>query len=297
METMYLVARLGNFFNDQQYKEFAGRGYEYYEQFFKYDANQDISFVNVTPQRIKLGYNPFVILTALNLDQSRTEDQLEELDRFARGILSLQNDDGSFKTHFYSNKTGGVDFYPGASMYALMRLFHITDNTDYLQAVEMAYPFYRDYFERSPNRQFVVWQTLALNELYATTKKREIAEFILRMNRFLINDQLQDEDDTECRQFEFRDGAYTGAYMQAVASAYSLAQTQGEGEMANCFKNYIEQGADYLQDLQIEATNRFDAKADGGFLMSEEKTEMRIHYTAHAVMGLIRGYTAGLLRN
>jgi len=110
---LWSVAKLSNFLNDPRYDSLALKGFRYFEEHFEYDKEKDFYFVNITPNKIKLGYSAFMILTLLEIDHPRKEYYL---DKFANGIMLMQKKNGSLRTFFYSNRSTGTDYYPGEAL-------------------------------------------------------------------------------------------------------------------------------------------------------------------------------------
>jgi hypothetical protein len=174
MGALWSITLLNDFLDDEQYANLSDRGFDHFEKHFEYDSDDDFLFVNITPTKIKLGYSAFIILVLLEM-----EDDLKDyyLMQFANGVLFQQQEDGSFNTFFYKDlnpgEETGVDYYPGEALFALMKLYQYTGNRTYLEAVEKAFPFYRDYWRSTNSTAFIPWQTRAYSLLYQETKKRE----------------------------------------------------------------------------------------------------------------------------
>ncbi len=314
MGAMWSIAKLAHFLDDERYTELANKGFSFFEKTFKYDPGQDISFVNITPHKIKLGYNAFVILTLLELGHEKSEELLKTM---ANGILFQQEPSGQLKTFFYSSRKTGVDFYPGEAMFALMNLYEKTKEKQYVQAVEKALPYYRTYWRENQNTGFIPWQTRAYRKLYLATGKSEISDFIFEMNDWLL-DQHPSEN---CSHFDFsKKGIVTAVFMEGMVQAYLQAKDVGDTERAACYKTFVQEGADYIISLQVSDP---EDPAYGGFLSTDTiakyvfkkdakniqrliergKTNpkkapnfTRVDNNQHAVTALIEAYEYGLLK-
>lgn len=263
MGALWSIALAYNYFGDERYKDLAEKGFWYYEDTFKYDSGQDIMFVNITPEKIKLAYNAFAILTMLEIGHPKEEKYIE---KFVNGIEFQQQEDGSFKTFFYNDRATGVDYYPGEAMFALMSLYEKTKEKSLVEKLEKAFPYYREYWRGNKNTGFIPWQSRAYRKLAVATGKKEYADFLFEMNDWLLD---QHRPKNECSRFVFNRGITTAVFMEGVIQAYLQAKDMGDAKRETCYQNYIQEGADYILTLQI--WDEEDPKANGGF-MGNEKT-------------------------
>lgn len=151
---LWSIARAGNYFNDQELKDFSKKGFSYFENYFVYDEENDFIYINIVPSEIKLGYNAFAILTLLEIDHPNKDYLLEKL---ANGIIYQQQENGELKTFFFSDRATGIDYYPGEALLALMSMYEYTGDEKYLETVEKAFPFYVEYWKVNPNTAFTPW--------------------------------------------------------------------------------------------------------------------------------------------
>lgn len=289
MGALWSITLLEDFLGDERYGNLTERGFRHFEKEFVYDQDNDFFFVNITPSKIKLGYSAFIILSLLEMEHELKDYYLEQ---FARGILYQQNEDGSFKTFFYSNEDTGVEYYPGESMFALMKLYGHTGNRTYLEAVEKAFPFYRDYFRSTNSTAIIPWQTQAAYHLYQATKKPEYADFIFEMSDYLLKVYFPVDN---CSGFQLQSSTIS-VHMEGVIQAYRLAQQLNERDREKCYRNFILEGANFMLSLQVTDTaNIFEIEAVGGFRGNEDSQIMRVDQNQHAVMALMEGYEVGIL--
>lgn len=289
MGALWSIALLSGFLDDERYENLTHRGFLHFEKTFVYDQHDDFFFVNITPAKIKLGYSAFVILTLLEMEHELKDYYLEQ---FAKGILYQQNDDGSFRTFFYSSEDTGVEYYPGQSMFALMRLYGHTRNRTYLDAVEKAFPYYREYFRSTNSTAIIPWQTRAVYHLYQETRKREYADFLFEMSDYLTRAYFPAED---CSGFTFQSNT-VAVHMEGITQAYSLARELRERDRQTCYGNFIREGADFIMGLQVTDTaNIFAMEAVGGFREHRDSQLQRVDWNQHAVVSLMDGYQLGIL--
>ena len=289
MGALWSISMLDDFLDDDRYADLARKGFRHFQEHFVHDQENDFLYINITPTKIKLGYSAFIILSLLNMEHEQKDYYLTQ---FANGILFQQNPDGSFNTFFYSDETTGVDYYPGESLFALMSLYSYNGNSSYLEAAEKAFPFYTEYWRNDPNTAFIAWQTRAYYLLYQATGKREYADFVIEMNDYLLDEYDPGEN---CTGFEFSTSTVS-VHSEGVIQAYKLAEQLDDMERWQCYKNFIQEGSDFMLTLQVTGTaNIFELAAVGGFLQSEGSDSMRVDRNQHAVVALMEGYEVGIL--
>lgn len=289
MGALWSIGKLANFLNDQRYGELAQKGFGYFEKSFVYNEEKDFIYVNVESSKIKLGYSAFAILSLIEIDHPQKNDLLEKL---ANGILYLQQDSGELKTFFFSERITGQDYYPGEALLALMSLYEYSGDTRYLDAVQKAFPFYRDYFRSNPNTAFVPWQSRAYYKLYQATHNEEVADFIFEMNDYMLT---QYNSKSKCSEFDFSAGSVVAVHAEGVNMAYESAKKSGDFERALCYENFSKETADYLISLQLSDETKYYKPAIGGFLGSVSSDSQRVDRNQHAVLMLMDALDFGIL--
>lgn len=290
MGGLWSITKLAKFLDDDRYTQLGKKGLAYFEETFKYDEENDFYYSNITPEKIKLGYNAFMILAILDLDHPNKDYLLE---KFANGIIYQQNKDGSLRTFFYSDRSTGVDYYPGEALVSLMALYEHTKDERYLETVQKAFKYYVGYFERNPNTAFIPWQSRAYSKLYQQTKDQEVADFIFKMSDFML---AENEPAKKCSHFGFPRGNTTSVFMEGVNKGYDIAKEIGDTERATCYSNFIKEGADLMLSMQIMEDDITEQELEifalGGYLGG--KTQ-RVDRNQHATMALMEAYESGLL--
>jgi len=243
----------------------------------------------------KIAYNAFIILTLVNTPTYPDRDLL--LKEFADGLLAMQKDDGSYKTYFNSDKNTGVDYYPGESMLALMKLYQSTRDERYISSVEKAFSYYRSYWRSNKNTAFIPWHSQVYCLLYQQTEDSELADFVFEINDWLIdNHQIQDD------MYPDKIGGFpkqnprnsASSYMEGVNAAYSLAVSVNDQAHIDKYYKSIRIGARFILQTQYTENNTFylenPVRAVGGFKASLTSNDQRNDYTQHSVMALMRIY-------
>lgn len=268
---------------------------DYYLQFKVDEENYSyLEIDNSSP----LAYNAFLILCLLNTpDYPQANTHMR---RFAQGILSQQEDNGSYRTFFNSDRDTGQDFYPGESMLALMKLYELTNHKLYLDSSLKAFPFYRDYFRGNQNTAFVSWQTQSLFLAYQQTKDEDLTSFIFEMNDWLIdNHQIQHSDNPDLIGAFTKEEprSVTAAYLEGINDAYKLALLRNDKIHERKYAHSIKTGAEFIlktQLIEVNSTALNPQKALGGFRYSLTNSRQRIDYTQHAISALIKSLQNGI---
>jgi len=281
MGWMWSIMLLYQYLDDERYYDLANRGFSYFEESFVEDEENNFIYINQTPHKIKLGYQAFAILTLLGLDHPQKEEFLEKL---ANGILYQQEDNGRLKTFFYNTRATGVDYYPGEALVSLMHLYHYTKDDRYLDAVAKAFPYYRKYRARNPNTAFPPWQMRAYYEYFTVTKDPEVKEFVYEMADYFI--ELYKKE-SECSGFTFDMGIVTAVQIEGLEKAYRLAKMEWDSDRASCYRQFVQEAADYVLTLQLTNDTDFAERAMWGFRGNFTSHKMRTDRTQHSVMSLI----------
>lgn len=298
MGALWSIYNLADFLKDERYDALAQKGLTYFKSFLKEDTANGFTYVNVTPDKIKLGYSAFMIL---NLLESEDPDKDELMRELADGILYLQAENGRFDTFFYSERDTGLDYYPGEALLALGSLYEYTNEQRYLDAIKNALPYYISYFEENPNTAFVPWQTQAYSKYFLITGDTEASDFVFEMNDYMASHFS--EEGESCSPDTESAGIVTAVYMEGMTKAYTVAKTLEDEERADCYARFIRNGAETVMDLQFPMANlNLDdypeaaiPTATGGFCGSKTDVTMQVDRNQHATMALMRAYELGLI--
>lgn len=286
---LWAMAALGDFLGDPRLKEHSAAGLRHYLSFMK--EEQQTSFIELEGES-SLAYSAFAVLALIH--QPDYPDREELLRRLAEGILGQQQEDGSLRTYFLSDKNTGTDYYPGEAMLALMRLYQETKDTRYRDAVQRAFSYYRDYWRGNKNTAFVPWQTQAYFLLYRDQPDPELAAFIYEMNDWLIDTHqpLESPYKDLLGGFKKNPSNSTASYAEGINDAYALAVLRGDKEKAEKYRASLRGALRFALATQYTEENAFyldePEKAIGGFRQSLVNNEQRIDYTQHCVFALLK---------
>jgi len=292
LAALWAITEAARFLGDPRLDQLAQRGFDYFEQYLRRDPRHGFYVVAVHPKRLSIAYNAFAILALLNLEHDNKQNYLEHL---ADGLLHQQGASGRFAPHFYSERVSGVDYYPGEALLALMTLYEATGDERLLQAVERAFPYYRDYWSKRANTAFAPWQTQAYAKLLRARPRQDVAEWIFAMNDFMLG-AMQAEDG---KGFDFDRGIATAVYIEGINKACDVAGQWDDKDRRDRYARFIEEASVAVMALQCPAEGEDPAAlplpALGGFYGSTRDRTMRCDRNQHAILGLMGALELGLI--
>lgn len=289
MASLWALTRLAKYLDDGRFTQLADKGMAYFEGYFKYDEKNDFCYVDMGKGNCKLGETAFIMLSLLAMEYPEKDLYLE---KFANGVLYLQQSDGSLNTIYNSDDKTSEDYYPGEALLAMMSLYEYQGDLAYLGCVKRAFPYYVSHFRATRNPAFVPWQTRAYQKLYRATGDKKVAEFIFEMNDFILQ-QYAPQD--ECDKFDFYRGIVTAVYLEGVNKAYELARDTGDVKRQKAYADFIRAGSDYILTLQLLREPSLPGVAVGGFIVNKNSPSLRVDQNQHAVMALMDSCDLGLL--
>ena len=297
LATLWSITKLKDFFQDSSFDNLIKETLNYYLDYSV--CIEDYSFIMISNEA-KLAYNAFLILSLLHVPDY--PDNKKWLTLLAKGIISLQNINGSFNTYFVSDRNTGIDYYPGEAMLALIKLYNKTGERTYLDSVYKAFYYYRRYWRNNKNTAFIPWHSQIYFLLYNEIKDPQIKDFVFEMNDWLINNYqiYSDAYVDEIGGFPKGNPRYsTSSYLEGIADAYLLARNIEDNLYINKYQNAIRLGVRFILLTQYTEDNAFyienQKRALGGFKHSLISNTQRIDYTQHAIMALMKIYNNGIL--
>jgi hypothetical protein len=247
------------------------------------------------PDVAQLGTVAFGLLTVVTAGDDALRATAR---RYADAILSLQQPDGRFHTHFPpATHPESEDFYPGEAMLALMHLHMRDPDSRYPEALRRAFPYYREHFRRRPSTAFVAWQMAAYAHLFRLTRERQYADFVFEMADAILSIQhvgpsVPYPDYVGGYRAPRVPGVTSATYNEGVLEAYDLAKQAGDREQAARYQRAALLGALFTLRLQFTRENAYYvAHADrvlGAFRASLADSTLRIDHTQHALNSLLK---------
>lgn len=244
-----------------------------------------------------LGAAAVTVLAILELPGH--EKYQRQLDLLTNFLKAMQREDGSFKTYYNSNYEDDMDFYPGETLLAFVRLYKATGDKKYLDAVEKSFPFYSSYFARTPHTQFVMWQTSTFYEMYEITGKKEYANFVFQMTDWIVGQQYIDEAPYPDYLGGFKilnsvPGASAPVFVEGIADAYKLALLLDDHERIDRYGKSLRVSSRFILQLQFDKSGTYyiknPEKVIGAMRESLASNNLRVDYTSHSIMALLKVY-------
>ena len=253
-------------------------------------------------EKSKLGAN--AMLLRVLVASPLFEMYKETAEKLANGILSLQNEDGSFEPWFREpeyayDREYLLTFYSGEAILALLEYAELAKSEDVLSAAQKAQDFYiGEYVERMDEHYYpayVPWHTLSLAKLYQKTGNLRYKSAI-----FVLTDELLKMQDThefigrfynpETPEYGSPHVSSDAVYAEGLAVAYLVAQSSGDVSRASTYREALIRAYGNLESLQFNAPwyRIFDdrgvaEKLRGGFKTNACDHDIRIDSTAHAI--------------
>jgi AMMECR1 domain-containing protein len=247
------------------------------------------------PDVAQLGAVAFGLLTVVTVGDGALRATAT---RFADAILSLQQADGRFHTHFPpATEPEAEDFFPGEAMLALMHLHMREPDARYPEALKRAFRYYREHFRRRRSTAFVAWQMAAYAHLFRLTRERQYADFVFEMADAILSIQhvgaaVPYPDYVGGYRSLRVPGVTSATYNEGVLEAYDLARITGDRERTARYQRAALLGALFTLRLQFTRENTYYiAHADrvlGAFRASLADSTLRIDHTQHALNSLLK---------
>ena len=247
-----------------------------------------------------------VAIAALAILESPARGEfLGELTMLAKSVESLRDDELGFRTFFFPSKRDGDNwnFYSGeALLFWAEAVRRGAKPAPPLEHCAAAFARCRARHLRARNPAFVPWHTQACASLFAHTGRREFAEFAFEISDWLLAMQQWDDVPPDLRgrfydprrpEFGPPHAASTGAYLEGLADAHSLARALGDSRRAAAYARVLGRGLRSLRQLQFRDHRDAFYIARPRRVMGALRTEVydnavRIDSAAHALMAAVK---------
>ena len=243
-------------------------------------------------------------------DPTRFATEAGALFRFTE---AMRDDSGAFRT-FYEprDRNDCQNFYPGEALYYWARLLAADeswaihrgfplDREALAQRVRESLAFYQAWHLRNPNPAFVPWHTRASYLLWKESRDPALADWIFRMNDWLLGiQQWGDAPHADMAgRFYAPDRPYgpphassTGVYLEGLIDAFALARDLGEDIRAGRYRRAIWGGIRSAMQLQFEDETdlfyvRDRAAVEGALRTTVYDNEIRVDNVQHVLMALL----------
>lgn len=262
---------------------------------FDYHKNDSMSFVidetSSGSSEIKLGANATALLALTKyMSVFKSSVHLEMAQSLARGILDMQNDDGSFTHVLLSSleikEEFRIVYYDGEAAFALMRLYQLDKKDMWISSVEKALDFFitNKYWKHHDH-----WLGYCVNELTTYRPRRKYYEFGL-LN---IKNKLD---------FIYHRQTTYPTFLELLLSVYSLVEkikSEGYEELLEGFdqdllNKAIQKRAEYQRNgffyPELSMYFKNPERINGSFFIRHHSFRSRIDDVEHYLSGYCQYY-------
>lgn len=254
----------------------------------------------IEDDKVKLGAVAISFLALLETDLA-VPDRDELLASLLATMTHLWQDSGQFRTFYRPSwRMDQQNFYSGEALLAWSAWIVESNDKTTLQRFMRSFRFYRDWHLANRNPAFIPWHTQACFRLWKLNQDSDLAEWIFRMNDWLLGMQQWDtapSPDTRGR-FYHPDRPYgpphassTGVYLEGLVDAWQLARELNDVGRQEDYRIAIVRGIRSLMQLTFrDDTDMFYvAKRDrlrGGVQTTVYNNTVRIDNVQHNLMAL-----------
>ncbi len=234
------------------------------------------------------------------------EEFSEQLAMLARSIESLADPELGFRTFFFPRSRDGDNwnFYSGEAL--LFWAESVRQGLPYAPPAERCTAVFRRCRARHRQRRnpaFVPWNTQACVSLFATTGQQEFADFAFEISDWLLPMQQWDDalpPDLAGRFYNPRrpdfgppHAASTGAYLEGLADALTLARATGNHVRATRYECALARGLRSLRQLQFRDNRDTFYISRKHRVLGALRTEaydnaIRVDSAAHALLAALK---------
>ena len=299
------LARLGELRHDAEIREAARRNLRFNLTRYFRKIGEDRGAI-VEGAEAKLGAAAIAALAIL--ESPASGDFLPELNMLTAGVNSLADKDRGFRTFFFPPERDGDNwnFYSGeALLFWAEAIRRGMKSAPTLEQCAATFACCRRRHYQARNPAFVPWHAQACASLFSQTGRREFADFVLKINDWLLSMQQWDQwpglpPDLQGRfynpqrpEFGPPHAASTGAYLEGLADAMTLARKIGDQARAAAYERVIARGLRSLRQLQFRDQRDAFYISRPERVMGALRTEaydnaVRIDSAAHALAAAVK---------
>ncbi|WP_176764812.1 beta-L-arabinofuranosidase domain-containing protein [Natribacillus halophilus] len=261
--------------------------------------------VIIEKDQAKLGGNALAVVALAKYTQVTKDKQyLPIMQSMATWMRELQDDNGRFAFHKQKYSTGeATDFvshyYPGEAILALVRLYQIDGNEQWLDVAENEANFLITIRDKEATSETIAhdhWLLYGLNELYRERPKDIYINHAFFISRAIMQTQiLEDNGEPEWK------GAFdthrkplstpVACRSEGLSAAYKLAVDHGYDEEAKQIKQALHESIKFQLQMQLrpETTMYLENKklCLGAVHHGLTNYELRNDYTQHNISSFI----------
>jgi hypothetical protein len=227
-------------------------------------------------------------------------DRLETMRALARFIVKQQAEDGHFRSNVDVERETGKKlkrepvYYPGEAALALMRLYALDPQPEYLQTARRAADWVvqvRDAYVSEDDQEHDHWMSYTYNELYRVTHDGAYLEHAFKIARAIQRKQHRASDAPGAPDWggTFYEGQTTPASTRLEAYDADIALSRFAGKSEDWLLGPAQEVACSMLGQQYHPDNAYwlgnPARAVGGVRESLFVPDVRIDYVQHAMSG------------
>jgi hypothetical protein len=240
-----------------------------------------------------------VALTLLGLTEViRMDPRVDydrELDGMGNFLLMMQYPSGKFQCFYKTKEDEHNDYYPGEALLALAKIYDLTGEKKYLDALELGFGFYNDYYKAARYTAYTPWATEAMVYGYDWLKNDSYQDMCFSMANSCLSGQYEPGDSVNplyIGGWGSDPASNAASRIEGVVDSYLLAKRTGDtNRMEKYYDGSVYCGY-FLINLQFNETDVEDfpapERALGGTPLSHSDPHIRIDYVQHAVVVLAK---------
>jgi hypothetical protein len=240
-----------------------------------------------------------VALTLLGLTEViRMDPRVDydrELDAMGNFLLMMQYPSGKFQCFYKTKEDEHNDYYPGEALLALAKIYDLTGEKKYLDALELGFGFYNDYYKAARYTAYTPWATEAMVYGYEWLKNDSYQDMCYNMANSCLSGQYEPGDSVNplyIGGWGSDPAANAASRIEGVVDSYLLAKRTGDTARIQKYYDGSVYCGYFLINLQFNETDVEDfpapERALGGTPLSHSDPHIRIDYVQHAVVVLAK---------
>ena len=226
------------------------------------------------------------------------------MSKLAKWIVQTQANDGKFAIHKQIYPNGKISefisgYYPGEAILALLRLYNIDSNPQWLNTADKAAQYLilkRDKGLQISKLPHDHWFLYALNELYRLRSRKIFLKHAAKIATAIIQKQNRNPEYPDWMGSYYRPprSASTAARSEGLTATYKLMRDYGYPALANEILKTVMLGVKFQFQLQFRPENalylRNPQTVIGGFMRSMDNYSIRIDYVQHNISSFLLLY-------
>jgi len=300
--TVYSLLELYELFKDTKFLDAAVLGIQYLMDFMKPVTIKDVQTVCLIEHNaIRLGGNGLALLALAKYTKLTKDYQYKEtMENLAKWIKHSQDSNGNFSIHKQSALTDEVsdyrsDYYPGEAIFALLRLYEIDSNYEWVDVSTKAVDYIINNLAEETIQNHHHWFMYSLNELYSIVPDKKYVEHSQKIANAIIDFQVKDTPSLDmigC--FGNISSTSTATRIEGLLADYKLCQKANYDSELQRIMETIKLGISFQLQTQYATESAMyfinPQWVLGAFAQSFTEPSIRIDYIQHNISALVNFY-------